>query len=50
MGCSLVTLSVTLLVSRSTGEFVDCEEDLSDVGFHAFEAVLEVPGFFPGPP
>jgi hypothetical protein len=36
-------------LSDTTDEFVDCE-DLSDVVFHAFDAVLEVPGFFPGPP
>ena len=37
-------------LSDTTDEFVDCEEDLSDVVFHAFDVVLEVPGFFPGPP
>ena len=37
-------------LSDATDEFADCEEDLSDVVFHAFDAVLEVPGFFPGPP
>jgi hypothetical protein len=30
-------------------EFVDCEEDLSDVVCHASGAVLEVPHFFFGP-
>jgi hypothetical protein len=37
-------------LSDTTDAFVDFEEDLSDVVFHAFDAVLEVPGFFPGPP
>jgi hypothetical protein len=37
-------------LSVTTNESVDCEEDLSDVVFHAFDAALEVPGFFPGPP
>jgi hypothetical protein len=27
-----------------------CELRASDVVFHAFDVVLEVPGFFPGPP
>jgi hypothetical protein len=37
-------------LSDATDEFVSCEEELFDVVFHAFGAVLEVPGFFPGPP
>jgi hypothetical protein len=37
-------------VSATTDEIVDCEEVLSDVVSHAFDAVLKVPTFFPGPP
>jgi hypothetical protein len=31
-------------LSVTTDKFVDREEDLSDVYFHAFDAVLQVPG------
>jgi hypothetical protein len=46
----ITAVSTNNALSDTTDEFANCEEDLSDVVFHAFDAVLEVPGFFPGPP
>ncbi len=38
------------LTDATDDEFVECEDDMSDVFLHAFDSVLEMPGFLSSPP
>ncbi len=38
------------LTDATDDECVECEDDVSDVILHAYDCVLEMPGFLSSPP